>query len=291
MTNRRQFMGAGVGVAAAAMSPGFAFGAPAKAPKLKKAVKFGMIKQGATVEEKFALIKSLGFAGVEMDSPSSLDRQEVVKARDKTEVVIHGVVDSIHWKQRLSDPDPEVRAKGLDGLKTAIEDARFYGATTVLLVPGKVVNGSETFEQVWQRSQAEVRKVLPLVGKLKIKIAIEVVWNDFLTTPENLIKYIDEFKDPAVGAYFDVSNMVKYGVPPATWIRKLGKRMLKFDFKGYSNERKWVAIGDGDEDWPEVRKALAEIGYNGWATSEVSGGGEKELRDVADRMNRVLGLA
>jgi hexulose-6-phosphate isomerase len=295
MTNRRQFMGAGLGAgmaAAAAMSPGLAVAAAAKAPKLRKAVKFGMIKQpGASVEDKFALIKSLGFEGVEMDSPAQIDRQEVVKARDKTGVVIHGVVDSIHWKQRLSDPDPEVRAKGLAGLKGAIEDARLYGATTVLLVPGKVVKDSETFEQVWQRSQAEVRKVLPLARKLKIKIAIEVVWNDFLTTPENLIKYIDEFKDPTVGAYFDVSNMIKYGVPPATWIRKLGKRMLKFDFKGYSNEKKWVDIGDGDEDWPEVRKALAEIGYNGWATSEVSGGGEKELREVALRMNRVLGLA
>ena len=50
-------------------------------------------------------------------------------------------------------------------------------------------------------------------------------------------------------------------------------------------------IGDGDEDWPEILKALDEIGYRGWATAEVKGGGEKELRDVAERMNRVLGLS
>jgi hexulose-6-phosphate isomerase len=82
--------------------------------------------------------------------------------------------------------------------------------------------------------------------------------------------------------------MLKYGVPAATWIRKLGKRMLKFDFKGYSHEKKWVKIGEGDEDWPAVRKALAEIGYDGWATSEVEGGGEAELRDIAARMDRAL---
>ena len=85
--------------------------------------------------------------------------------------------------------------------------------------------------------------------------------------------------------------MIKYGVAPADWIRALGPRMFKFDFKGYSKEKGWVAIGDGDENWPEVLKALAEVGYSGWATSEVAGGGEKELRDVAERMNRVLGLA
>jgi hexulose-6-phosphate isomerase len=84
--------------------------------------------------------------------------------------------------------------------------------------------------------------------------------------------------------------MIKYGVKSGDWIRKLGKRLLKFDFKGYSKAKQWVPIGEGDEDWPDVLKACEEVGYNGWATAEVSGGGEKELRDVADRMNRVLGL-
>lgn len=260
---------------------------------LRKAVKYGMINlPDASVQEKFALIKSLGFAGVELDSPMNIDRAEVVKARDKTGIIIHGVVDSIHWKTRFSDPDPAVRAAGLAGLNTAFEDAKLYGATTVLVVPGKVTNkDTENFEQVWSRSQDELTKILPLAHKYKVKLAIEVVWNDFLTTPDQLVKYVDEFKDPMVGAYFDVSNMVKYGVPSAQWIRKLGKRMFKFDFKGYSNEKKWVAIGEGDEDWPAVRAALAEVGYSGWATSEVKGGGADELKDVAARMDRVLGLA
>jgi hexulose-6-phosphate isomerase len=86
--------------------------------------------------------------------------------------------------------------------------------------------------------------------------------------------------------------MIKYGVPPAEWIRKLGKRMAKFDFKGYKHDKDkpWVKIGEGDEDWPEVLKALGEVGYDGWATSEVGGGGRKELEDISKRMDRVLGL-
>jgi len=39
-----------------------------------------------------------------------------------------------------------------------------------------------------------------------------------------------------------------------------------------------------------VRQELAELGYQGWATAEVSGGGRDRLADIADQMNRVLDL-
>lgn len=286
MLDRRQFVQGALALAAA--TPLFA--AEERKPKLRKAVKYGMIDEGKTIEDRFNLIKRLGFQGVEVDSPSGLNKEEAVRARDKTGIIIHGVIDSVHWRDTLSHPDEKVRAKGLAALQGALEDAKFLGADTVLLVPG-VVNKDVTYQQCWDRSTAEVKKAIPLAEKLGVKIAIEVVWNNFLTKPEQLIEYVDQFKTPVVGAYFDCSNMIKYGVPSAEWIRQLGKRMLKFDFKGYSKTKQWVAIGEGDEDWPAVLKALGEIGYDGWATAEVGGGGEKVLRDVAERMNRVLGLS
>ena len=102
---------------------------------IKKALKYGMIADGDTVLEKFQSAKAAGFEGIEMDSPSNLDIQEVIAARDATGMVIPGVVDSVHWQDTLSDPDPEVRARGVAALETAIRDAKAYGATTVLLVP------------------------------------------------------------------------------------------------------------------------------------------------------------
>ena len=288
--DRRTFLSSTLATTAA-----LAVGAAAeeKKPKLKLAVKYDMIRLDGSIEKKLELVKSLGFVGVEMNSPSNIDKKEAVAARDKTGVAIHGVIDSVHWRDTLSHPDEKVRAKGLAALKGALEDAKVYGADTALLVPG-VVNKDATYEQCWERSSAEVRKAIPTADKLGVKIAIEVVWNNFLTKPEQLIEYIDQFKTPFVGAYFDCSNMVKYGVKSGDWIRKLGKRMLKFDFKGFSmmkfknKENPWVAIGEGDEDWPDVLQALSEVGYNGWATSEVAGGGRKELQDVYARMKRVL---
>lgn len=279
-----------VASAMAALPMQLALADEAKKPKLRIAVKYGMIKHDGSIEDKFNLIKKLGLQGVEVDSPSGLNKSEAKAAAEKTGIVIHGVIDSVHWRDTLSSADADVRAKGLAALKGAIEDAAFFGCDTVLLVPG-VVKDDVTFEQCYERSQAEIKKALPLAEKHKVKICIETVWNNFITKPEHLISFVDDLKSPWAGAYFDCSNMLKYGVPSAEWIRKLGKRLVKFDFKGYSHKNSWCKIGEGDEDWPEVLKALGEIGYDGWATSEVAGGGEKELADITARMKKVLGLA
>ena len=158
--DRRQFLGAAAALAAA---PAFA---AAPKPKLKKAVKLSMVAGRAPLAEKFALLKKLGFVGVEIDShridsPSRLDLDEACAAQEKTGVKIHGTIDSVHWQDTLSSPDAAVRARGRKGLETALRDAKKVGADTALLVPGKVENGV-TYQQCWDRSQAEVRTMRPL---------------------------------------------------------------------------------------------------------------------------------
>lgn len=277
---------------------------PKSAPaRLKFAIKYDMIALDGTVEDHFELAREAGFQGVEIDSPTTLDRDAVIRASRATGVAVHGVIDSIHWQTRFSDPDPDVRAQAVHALRGAIDDARAYGASTVLVVPGAVRDPvHENYDQVWQRSQAAIAQVLPYAKAAGVKIAIEVVWNGFITTPEQFVDYIDAFgafeadggRGPAtdaatVGAYFDCSNMVKFGVPSADWIRALGPRLLKFDFKGYSRALGWVGIGDGDEDWPAIRVALDQIGYDGWATAEVDAGGREHLAEVKRRMVAALG--
>jgi len=130
--------------------------------------------------------------------------------------------------------------------------------------------------------------MLPLAEELGIKILIENVGNGFCYDPVQMAKYIDEIAHPLVGVHFDIGNHIAVS-PPARWIRVLGKRIKKLDVKDRMKDRKNAEIGDGDAGWPDVRQALRELGYRGWAAAEVNGGGRERLADIVNRMNRVLG--
>jgi L-ribulose-5-phosphate 3-epimerase len=295
--SRRNFISSSLIVAGAGLS----FAQSTQPQSMKKSVKYGMIGVGSTVRDKFQLIRGCGFEGVEVDSPSNLNLDEVLAARDATGLQIPGVVDSVHWHKTLGDSDANVRAEGRRALETALHDCSKLGGTSVLLVPA-VVNQSISYDDAYERSQAEIRKVLPLAAELKVQIAIENVWNNFLLSPLEAARYIDELDNPWVGWHFDVGNVVNYGWP-AQWIRILGERILKLDIKEFSRKKRdnqglWkgfdVEIGDpmgGPEDgcdWPAVRQALQDIDYNGWACAEVGGGDEARLRDISGRMDHVL---
>jgi len=299
LVNRREFLAAGA-IAAAALTGVSTLAeecrsnAPGR-PLLKLAVKYGMIRPGATVLDKFELLKRLGYEGVELDSPGGPPVEEVIEASRRTGIRVPGVVDSVHWNKTLSDRDPSVRAEGRAALEQAIRDCKAYGGGTVLLVPA-VVNKQVAYADAYRRSQEEIRKVLPLAVELNIKIAIENVWNNFLLSPLESARYIDEFESAHVGWHFDPGNIVNYGWPE-DWARTLGHRILRLDIKEFSRKKRddeglWkgfaVEIGEGDCDWPAIMEALAEIGYSGWACAEVGGGDEARLMDILVRMRRVL---
>lgn len=296
--NRREFLqAAGAAVAAAGLTAETrpAAAADASSKKYKKAVKIGMVRIDGSLHDKFALLKRLGFDGVEMDAPNKHPLEEVLQARDATGLQIPSVVDSAHWRDTLSHPEAEVRARGVAALEQALRDAKAYGATSVLLVPA-VVKKEVSYADAYTRSQECIRRMLPLAAELKIQIALENVWNDFLLSPLETARYIDEFDSPWVRMHFDVGNVVRYGWPEH-WIRTLGPRIVKLDIKEFSRSksdaeglRKGFAVEllEGDCDWPTVMAALREIGYEGWGAAEIPGGGEDRLREIAARMDRIF---
>lgn len=262
--------------------------------KLKKSLKFDMVKGDLSILDKFKLLKDLGFDGVELETPNNLPMKEVLQARDKTGLEIPGVVCGATWKSQLSHRDPAVRAEGVRLVKQSLNDCKQYGGTTVLVIPG-VVSEETSYQDAYVRSQEEVRKLFSEVEKTGIKIAFENVWNNFLLSPLECAKYVDEINHPMIGWYFDVGNVVRYGWPEH-WIEVLGKRIMKLDVKEYSRKKHFeegawkgfdVELLEGDCNWPAVNAALRKIGYSGWGSAEVPGGDRDRLRTISQKMDEI----
>jgi hexulose-6-phosphate isomerase len=301
--SRRDFLAVSAATAAAALLA--RAGQPSDAaPKrtLRKAVMYGMIGAGTTIEDKFNILKDNGFSGVEMDSPTSLSVDEIAAAQDKTGIKVHGLVDSAHWKYYLNAPDQAAQDEGVKALETALRDGKRLGCVSILLVPG-LVNEKMSYDDCWKLTQKNIRRVLPLAKECNCKIAIENVWNNFIMSPLEAARYVDEFNDPIIAWHFDIGNVINYGWPDQ-WVKVLGKRIAKLHIKDFSRKKRndqglWkgfeVELGEGDAGWAAVMKALDETGYStapegNWATAEVGGGDEKRLKTISEQMDKLFSM-
>jgi L-ribulose-5-phosphate 3-epimerase len=302
MNDRRAFLK--MLAAAAAAAPGVdALAAQSgsssqPASGIRKSTLISMLPRGRSYAERFAMAREAGFEAVEMQTITSEDEAGQIRDAAKTaNLRIHSVMNSDHWRLPLSSDDPTVVAGSVKGMETSLRNAALWGADAVLLVPA-VVDAKTSYKDAWTRSQQVIReRLLPLARELKIVIAVEEVWNKFLLSPLEFARYVDEFESPFVKAYFDVGNVVFYAFPQ-DWIRTLGSRIVKVHLKDFKLDRRsgqftWPNIGEGDIDWPEVRRAFSDIKYSGYMTTELGGGGAASdplayLKDVASRVDRFL---
>jgi len=294
--NRRSFLKVTAGAATiAALLPPTCSAASKR--NLRKAIMYSTIGAKGSVLEKFRAMKEAGFEGVE--PMGGMNREEVLAAFRATGLQAASVCCHTHWEKTLSAPDETTRKIGLEGLLLSLRDAKVYGATSVLLVPGVVRNGV-TYQQCFERSIVEIKKAIPVAKETGVRIAIENVGNNFIVSPEQAVEYLDALNSEWVGWHFDIGNAGRVG-PAERWIQVIGKRILRIHVKDYSAKPADGAgrgnarpkLLDGDTNWPAVMKALDSAGYSGWAISEQPGNQAADVEtahDMAQRMDRIFAL-
>ncbi len=265
---------------------------------LKKALGLGMITEDLSLTDKFKLAKELGFDGVELNSPVDFTMKEIMEAKEKSGIETPTVVNKDHWSVPLSDPDPEVRKKCIASVAKSLEEIKELGGDTVLVVPG-VVNDKVSYEDAYITSQNSIRELIPYAEKTGMQIGLENVWNNFLISPVEAKRYIDEINHPLVGWYFDIGNVLRYGWPEH-WIKTLNRRIMKLHIKEFSRELMnsaglWegfkVDLLKGDNNWPVVMKAVSEINHQGgWLTAEVPGGDRNHLKQISNQMDEIISM-
>ncbi|HAR38715.1 MAG: xylose isomerase [Bacteroidetes bacterium GWD2_45_23] len=263
---------------------------------LKKSLGLSMIKEELSLTDKFKLAKELGFDGVELNAPVDFSLSEILTAKAKSGIELPSVVNKDHWSAPLSDPNPEVRKKCILSVAKSLQEVKELGGNTVLVVPG-VVNEKVPYEQAYITSQNSIRELIPFAEKTGMQIALENVWNNFLLSPLEAKRFIDEINHPLVGWYFDIGNVLRYGWPEH-WIRTLNRRIMKLHIKEFSRELMnskglWegfkVDLLKGDNNWPVVMKAVSEINHQGgWLTAEVPGGDRNHLKQISAQMDEII---
>ncbi|WP_286922636.1 sugar phosphate isomerase/epimerase family protein [Proteiniphilum sp. UBA5375] len=302
--NRKEFLksaaiitgAAAVGLYASASSPVLQ-NRPMRNVALKKSLGLGMIKEELSLTDKFKLAKDSGFDGVELNSPVDFSISELLKAKAASGIELPTVVNRDHWSAPLSDPDPAVRRKCIASVAKSLQEVRDLGGDTVLVVPG-VVNEKVSYEQAYITSQNAIRELIPYAEKTGMQIALENVWNNFLLSPVEAKRFIDEINHPLVGWYFDIGNVLRYGWPEH-WIRTLNSRIMKLHIKEFSRELMnskglWegfkVDLLKGDNNWPVVMQAVRQINHTGgWLTAEVNGGDRNYLKQISAQMDVIIG--
>ncbi len=243
--------------------------------------------QKNTLAEAFELAAKAGFEGVEValaeDGEINLNstEAELLAIKGQAEdcgISLYSVASGLYWDYSLTDDRPEMRAKAESIVKKQLETAKILGCDSILVVPGAVrvefapALGIVDYETAYNRSFEAFSRLKADAEALQVNIALENVWNRFLVSPLEMRDFIDKIGSPYVGSYLDVGNVLFNG-EPEHWIRALGGRIKKVHFKDY---RKGVGTLDGfvdllagDVNYPEVVKALNEIGYTDWVSAEM----------------------
>ena len=275
---------------------------PPEGKRILLSCKLGMIPREEngkklSLADRLRLAAEAGFDGVDLDQAAEYTPEQARDAVCQSRVFVHNAINHAHWKQRLTSANAEERAQGRANIEHCMRVSHAAGGSGVLIVVGRSIDGPA--DVVEERCRQEIKALLPLAAALGQRILIENVWNQMCydhdappdQTAEKFVKFIDSFNSPWVGMYYDIGNHWKYG-QPGDWIRAFGYRCVKLDVKGFSRaENKFTDIGEGDLPWEQVRKALNEIGFTGWATAEVGGGDVKRLTQVRQQMETAFGLS
>ncbi len=251
---------------------------------------------GSTLDEQLALARAAGYAGVELNVSAPGQGPLTIWS---TEGEVRALAARVHdagletpslmgGGAHLISPDPEERGRGLAHLRAVLQRAAWLGAGDVLLHPGQLLPTAR-YDEAFEWLLGSLRELRGLVEDLGVGIGVENVWNKFLLSPREMRELIDSVDCPLIGCYFDVANSLPWSYSEQ-WVRILGRRIRRVHVKDFQR-RVGTAAGfcqllDGDANYPEVMRALREVGYSGYLTSEVDG----DIAETSRRLDQILAM-
>jgi L-ribulose-5-phosphate 3-epimerase len=174
------------------------------------------------------------------------------------------------WATFASD-DAARRQAAVELASKACEAVKIMGGDMLLVVPGQW-EAHQTYSSVWKNALDTARRLADVAEKSGITVALENVSNQFLLSPREWMQFLDDVGSPRVRMYFDVGNAIflRAGYPER-WIRELGRKYIaRIHFKDALHGGPQMYLLEGAVNWPAVRAAMREIGYEDWVGLELN---------------------
>ncbi|HET6644044.1 MAG TPA: sugar phosphate isomerase/epimerase family protein [Fimbriimonadales bacterium] len=247
----------------------------------------GGLDGSLSLQEFFGLAAKYKFPAVEVAvgetgglnlSTSEEECQKILATAETEGVKIASVASGLYWSRSVGDAEASSRSAAQGDLRKMLQITAWLGCRTLLVIPGSVdvfFNPDRApidYKVVWDRASEGIRSCLDDAQRLDVRMGIENVWNKFLLSPMEMASFIDQFGSAHVGAYVDVGNCLLYGYPQQ-WLRILAERVVGIHFKDFRKAvgtvEGFVDLLEGDVDWPEVKDAIKEIGYEGPIAAEM----------------------
>ena len=244
-------------------------------------------------EQGLRRVKDNGFDGAEvhLHGETPAEAAEAKALADRLGVKIHSAMAN-GWY--AFDDDAKYDA-ALAQAKTDIALAKVYGVDTMLVVAGAHRRPERRYDRLTADEQAKLdaatrrafAELVPLAEKAGVCLALEFVWNNAWSDPDEYVAFVRSFRSPWVKIYLDLGNVLKFA-PLEKWISATAGEIRRVHVKDFmidpSTPRggEFVPIATGDIDFAKARACLRNVGYDGWVTIESSGWSDAEHARLMD---------
>lgn len=251
---------------------------------MRKAYALGLYEKAmpdGSWPEKLRTAKDAGYDFVEMSidatekkisrvySSQEVRRSLAALCRDM-EMPVGTLNDSALTKYSLGNPDPQMRARGLEIAEESIYLAADLGARLVM-IPGYDVYYEPHTEETEAMFAENVRHLALAAAAAGVQLGFETMENEFMNTVEKGMRYVSAVQSNYLQMYPDIGNMtnaaVMYGTDPVEDLRlgrgHLAALHLKETAPGRFRE---LPYGTGHVNFEAAIDAAWELGVRRFVT-------------------------
>jgi L-ribulose-5-phosphate 3-epimerase len=294
--SRRNFfkLAAASTLTAAVAAPHLAAAAAAPKPRVKLGIAsysyWHFRDPKVTISQVIEKAGVMGVSGVDilhrqMDIPEKEPLTDAHRAhlrQLKRHALRHGVgliCLSIH--QDFVDPDREFLRQQIEHTHKCIEIAYELGVPCVRINSGRW-NTIRSFDDLMKARGVEpvlagvteedgfkwciesIEKCLAKAGQCGVTLAVENHWG-LSRTPEGLLRIVNAFNSPWVGAMMDTGNFLE---DPYDKLKQIAPRTVYVQAKTYDGGGEWYTL---DLDYKRIAQILADVNYTGYVALEFEG--------------------